>query len=166
MVQNFKGQLLPCIVISVDSNPPKKYYFNTPDILQRFTKEHRVVFQKSNPVFFFSRTDEHVLAGMPGLMCTLSDGEKASDAYVFGPRGITEYFDSFRYLMHYNLLQYGIANLFDQSRKRLLAFKNAADLTELQKDSALYYQILIDQNKYLEQRLQDKTPNFVNDPLA
>eukprot|EP00003_Mantamonas_plastica_P031833 TRINITY_DN8424_c0_g1_i1.p2 TRINITY_DN8424_c0_g1~~TRINITY_DN8424_c0_g1_i1.p2 ORF type:complete len:103 (-),score=28.58 TRINITY_DN8424_c0_g1_i1:170-478(-) len=72
----------------------KRYIFNIPDGLQRFTLQHKVKLSKIDHVLA-TRMHVNTTGGLPGLLLTVSDaGTNALS--IFGPRGISQYIKAVR----------------------------------------------------------------------
>ncbi len=118
IIQNYAGQDVPCVVLSVDGSPARKYIFNVPETTQRFVGEHRINFARGS-IIFLTRLDARTISGLPGLMCTLcGGGDRAEGTKIYGPRGTVEFFNEISYLMNFNQAPYAIQNLSGEDAEK------------------------------------------------
>jgi hypothetical protein len=67
ILNNHVRQRVPCIIFNVENS---KYIINTPETLQRFSKESKVKFSTGMNFFYTNLTGHHIM-GLVGLMLTL-----------------------------------------------------------------------------------------------
>ena len=76
IIRNHFRQRVPSVMIQVDN---QRYFFNCPETLQRFVKDHGVKFTKDLRMFFTGTSPHHV-TGVVGLSLTLFEHELSDGA--------------------------------------------------------------------------------------
>jgi len=157
IIHSYPRQSVPSIVINFES---RKYFFNTPETLQRFAVEHWVRPKKGSKIFLTQINTDHI-GGVFGLLLTLFETKLAFDVQLFGPPGFTNYIDSIRFLFGLRILPYSTFDFFNNNKK-LLGIKHPAFMDKVL-SLPNYNKLFWNMNDYLLER-QSESPADINDP--
>lgn len=159
IIHNHSSQSLPTILVQTQNT---KYLFNVPETFQRFMATHRFRFAKESKIFL-TRLHPLSLTGLFGLLLTSYSFNVCEGVKIYGPRGLSQYLDSIRFIMGFKILPFSCFNFGDPKGKeeRLIGVKDLSQINQIveRKD---YRNIFFNFKSYL-----GKYPDFkTNDALS
>lgn len=170
IIQNHSSQSLPTILIQTQNT---KYFFNVPETFQRFMASHRLKFAKESKIFL-TRLHPLSITGLFGVLLTSYSFNVCEGVKIYGPRGLSQYLDSIRFIMGFKILPFSCFNFGDVKgeEERLIGVKDINQINQIveRKD---YKNIFFNFKNYLAKypefktndamSLVDKTGGFYKD---
>ncbi|KAL4438109.1 hypothetical protein ABPG74_016888 [Tetrahymena malaccensis] len=152
VIKNYQSQEVAAVVVTT---PNKKYYFNLPETFQRFMKNNKIKLNPSNAIFLTRLKTSHV-CGLFGQMLTMFESKAAVDTIIFGPSGISQFFDKIRFKMGYKILPFGFYD-FEQEKQFLYGYRKYETIMKLI-EQPNYPKFFYEMNNYIEKNFKaDKT---------
>ncbi len=65
------------------------------------------------------------------MLCTLYARDVADDCKIYGPPKTSEFLNSTAFLMHFNLMSYGIHSFFENKNNDILGLRKREDIFKL-----------------------------------
>lgn len=112
VIRNHRSHPVPTVVVIAEN---RRYYFNIPELMQRFIPEHYIKFSKGSHIFFTQITTSHI-AGVLGMLMTLSEQRAANGVKLYGPSGLLSLLECSRYMLGDRILKYSTYEFFTRNK--------------------------------------------------